>query len=252
MEMSKSQARLIKLVLTSFILCCTTSAALGGTPNACDETYTAAIRLMRAFYPELSGKGIMMNVETQYPFDADGPLLAFYVQVSTSDQTNRIVAAPYPNPSSADRVGQLSAHFQFDGRDHRIFSIFANGSFLNGEKQLALTKLVEEHPGWSDAQMTDALLAAGAKFGPSQKEALLARFPLKELESILGKIEMGPAHFTFRGNSEPPFYAVMNWSLRFRATKDGKRDEYTVSVEPFEGKVVTFGRRPLTDVAQNP
>src|SRR6266849_2239275 len=143
------------------------------------------------------------------------------------------------------------------GNCRLIFNLMfgTTGSFLSlltGEKQLALTKLVDEHPGWSDAQMTDALLAAGAKFGPSKKEALLARFPLKELESILGKIEMGPAHFTFRGNSEPPFYAVMNWSLRFRATKDGKRDEYTVSVEPFEGKVVTFGRRPLTDVAQNP
>jgi len=117
--------------------------------------------------------------------------------------------------------------------------------FLNDEKQHALTRLVDEHPEWSDAQMTDALSAAGAKFGPNQEETLLARLPLKELESILGKIEMSPAKFTFRGNSEPPFYAVMDCLIRFHATKSGRHDEYTMSVEPFGGKVVTFGRRPL-------
>ena len=242
--MSKSPEHPIRLwVLTFFILCRTTSAALGGTPNACDDTYTAAIRLMRAFYPELSGKGINVDVKALYPFDADGPLLSFYVQVSASDQTGRIAFPPYP--SSADRVGQLSAHFQFDGRDRRIFSIFANGPFLNSEKQKAVTKLVDEHPEWSEAQMTAALSTAGAKFGPNQKEDLLARFPLKELEPILGKIEMGPAEFTFRGNTEPPHYAVMDWSIRFRASKNGKSDEYTMSVEPFGGKVVSFGRRPI-------
>jgi hypothetical protein len=246
MEMSKSQKHPIKLwLLASFMLSCSASVVLGGTPKDCDDTYTVAIRLMRAFYPELSGKGTNIDVEAHYPFDADGPVLAFYIQVSASDQSDRIVASHFPNPSSADRVGQLAAHFQFDGRDGRIFSIFANGSFLNDEKQQALTKLVDEHPEWSEAQMADALLQADAKFGPDQKEALMAKFPFKELERILGKIEMGPAQFTFRANAEPPSYASMHWSVRFRATKDGRIDEYTTSLEPFGGKVVNFGRRPL-------
>jgi len=244
MGMSKLPRHLIRIAaLALYLLCYRSTAVLGRSPNACDDTYIAAIRLMRAFYPELSSKGINVDVKALYPFDADGPLLSFYVQVSASDQTGRIAFPAYP--SSADRVGQLSAHFQFDGRDRRIFSIFANGSFLNYEKQEALTKLVDEHPEWSEAQMTAALSTAGAKFGPNQKEGLLARFPLKELESILGKIEMGPAEFTFRGNTEPPHYAVMDWSIRFRASKNGKSDEYTMSVEPFGGKVVSFGRRPL-------
>jgi hypothetical protein len=242
--MSKSQKHRIRVwMLASFIFCCGTSVVRGGTPQDCDDTYTAAIRLMRAFYPEMSGKGINVDVQARYPLDADGPLFAFYIQVSASDQLGSIGVPPYP--SSADRVGHLSAHFQFDGRDRRIFSIFANGSFLSDEKQQALAKLVDEHPEWSEAQMTDALSAAGAKFGPNQKEALLARLPLKELESILGKIEMRPAQFKFRGNTEPPFYAIMDWSIHFRATKDGRIDEYTVSLEPFNGRVVSFGRRPI-------
>jgi hypothetical protein len=127
---------------------------------------------MRTFYPELSGKGINVNVDARSPLEADGPLLAFYIQVSASDQS---VVSPNPNPSSADRVRRLAAHFQFDGRDRGIFLIFANGSFLNDKKQQALAKLVDQHHDWSDTQMTDALSGAGAKYGPNQKEALLAQ-----------------------------------------------------------------------------
>jgi hypothetical protein len=93
--------------------------------------------------------------------------------------------------------------------------------------------------------MTDALSQAGAKFGPDRKEALLARFPVKELEPILGKIEMDVAQFEFRGNASPPHYAMMKWLIRFRSKSNGKRDEYAVSLEPFDGKVIAFGRRPI-------
>jgi len=244
--MSKLLKHPIKIQLLVFtFLCCSPATLPVGTAISCDDTYTTAIRLMRAFYPELSGSGIMMDVAGRYPFDADGPLLSFYLQVSASDQTNRIVVPPEPNPSSADRVGQLSAHFQFDGRDRKVFSIFANGSFLNDEKRHALTKLVDEHPEWSDAQMTEALLGARAKFGPGQNGAILARFPFKDLEAMLGKIDHKSAEFTFRGNKESPFYAVMEWTVRFQATKNGKKAEYTASLEPFDGRAVSFGRRTL-------
>jgi hypothetical protein len=243
--MRKSLTHPIKIWgLTFFMICCT-SAVLRGCPNACEDTYTIAIRLMRALYPDLKAKGANIDLRARYPLDADGPLLSFYIGTSASDQTACCVDSRSPNPSSADRVGQISAHFQFDGRDRRIFSIFANGSFVHEEKQEVLTKLVDEHPEWSDLQMTDALSQAGAKFGPDQKEALLARFPVKELEPILGKIEMDVTQFEFRGNVNAPYYAVMNGLIRFRSKSDGKRDGYAVSLEPFDGRVIAFGRRPI-------
>jgi len=221
----------------------TTSLANG--QDCRDDTYTSAIRLMRILYPELSGRGVFMDVQAQYPFEADGPLLSFYISVSASDQMGRIVAAPLPNPSSAEKVGHLSAHFQFDGRDQRILHLVASGALLNSEKEQALTKLVDDHPDWSETRMTDALSSAGAKFGPGQRDAILARFPFKDLESMLGKIEDKSAEFTFRGNREAPYYAVMEWTVRFQTIRNGRKTEYTASLEPFDGRVVSLGRRAL-------
>lgn len=212
----------------------------------CEDTYTASIRLMRVFYPELSGKNTTMDIKAQYPFDADGPLLAFYVGVSESDQAGHVVAQPYANPSSADKAGHLWAHFQFDGRDHRVFLLFVTGSFVNSDREQKLQKKVNEHPDWRDPKIAEALALSGAKFGPDQKEALLAKFPAKGLEPILGKIEMGPAWFDFRSDGDMSPHAVLEWSVRFWARTDDKSmDEFTASFEPFEGKLVSLGRRPL-------
>jgi hypothetical protein len=81
--------------------------------------------------------------------------------------SQRPAATPVQNQiSEADRVGHLDTHFEFGARDHRLVSIFAFGSPSYGEKQAELNKLADAHPEWSDMQMTQALLSAGAKFGP--------------------------------------------------------------------------------------
>jgi hypothetical protein len=133
-------------------------------------------------------------------------------------------------------------HFEFDLRDNRIDHIFSSGSFLNGEKQEALIKLVDEHPDWDEAKMTDALIDAGAKFGPNQKQALVAQLPTKRLEPLIGRIEVQSVQFQFRQNNEPPRYASLAWTIHFRATTAGKSNDYFISMEPFGGKVVMFGR----------
>ena len=248
--MSESLSRAIKTILIASVVVCLALTLPAKCEEHCANFYGVAIRFMRAFYPELTRKSVTVDSLASLPFDVDGPPGAFSISVSESHPTEPIRTSPSPNPSSADRVGHLSGRFQFDGRDHKIFSIFFSGSLANDEKQEALAKLVDAHPEWSDAQMTDALLQAGAKFGPNQKDALLARLPIKELEPILGKIEMGPAYFRFRGNTEPPFYAVMNWSVRFRTTEDGRIDEFTLALEPFNGKVVSFGRRGIENGKQ--
>lgn len=216
-------------------------------PNTCEDTYSFAISLVKALYPQLTGKGANVDIDARYPLDANGPLLAFYIRVSPSDQIACYVDPRSPNPSSAERVGQFGAHFQFDGRDQRIFSMSASGSIVNSEKQEALTKEIDEHPSWTEAQMTDALARAGATFGPSQKQQLLAAFPFKNLEPIVGTIEPATAEFTFRANDHPPHYAVMDWSIRFRAKTAGGLDEYTVALEPFAGKVISLGRMHLQE-----
>jgi hypothetical protein len=123
--------------VTFFMICCT-SAVLRGGPKACEDTYTTAIRLMRALYPDLKAKGANIDLQARYPLDADGPLLSFYI-----DQSACCVDSRSPNPSSADRVGQISARFQFDGRDRRIFSILPTVlSFMRKNKKYSRSSLM--------------------------------------------------------------------------------------------------------------
>jgi hypothetical protein len=203
-------------------------------------SYRTAIRLMRVFYPDLRNKGIIVQTGAYQPFEADCPSNVFDIWVSDMRPTEPIRTSP--NPSSAERVGHLSNHFEFDGRDGEIHLVFAKGSLVNSERQEALAKLIDEHSEWTAEDMTKALRSSGAAFGPGQKEALLARFPIKELEPILGKIQIESTEFIFRSNATPPSYAVMCWSVRFAASKNSKTYHFAASLEAFEGRVVMLGR----------
>jgi len=232
-------------MLTALLAASSPASVLASPKQSCSDPYAGAIQLMRAFYPQLSQKGINVDVQSQYPFDADGPLLVFEVTVSEHDQEGHIVAQPSSNPSSALRVGHLGVHFQFDARDQGILLMFAKGSLVNSDKLEALQKQMNEHSDWNESQMTKAIEASGAKFGPNAKEAVLARLPIKDLEALLGKIESPTASFRFRGNDEPPHYSVIEWSVQFRAVEGRAVSEFTLSIEPFEGKIISLGRRKL-------
>jgi hypothetical protein len=206
-----------------------------------DKFYREAVRLMRALYPELTGRGVMLDFLSRPYLDFDSFPTTFDLAVSETP--------PSPPPlgtheeSDADRVGHLEVRFQFDARDHRFVYMFASGSLVATERLNALNKLVGEHPEWNDAQLTDAVSSAGAIFRPNQKEKILAKFPASELEPILGKIHIVSAELDFRGNKEPPFDPIMHWTVYFRAASKGRNDGYFAWIEPFSGRVVALGGR---------
>jgi hypothetical protein len=245
--MLRSTQQSLNLVHGTFlVLFATLLAPVMGAQTPCENIYGTAMRLLHVFYPELKGKQVLMNVVARPVFDSDSLPPDFEIAVSELHPSEPIRgSAPYTNPSSADVVGHLSTHFEFDRRDNGIHLVFASGTYVNDEKQQTLTKLVDEHPEWSAVQMTETLSASGAKFGSNQKEALLARFPVNDLEPILGKIKITSVYFRFRQNNEPRSGGVMLWSILFRATKGEKHDEYTASLEPFDGKIISLGRRAL-------
>src|SRR5882762_6337973 len=161
----------IKVGVLAILLADVSHSAHAGYADCRNSNYyTTAIQLMRALYPELQDKDVTVQVGALQPFEADGPPAVFNIWISEVRPTEPVKTSP--NLSSAERVGHLSVHFEFDPRDNRIDHIFSSGSFLNGEKQEALAKLVDEHPDWDEAKITDALLAAGAKFGPNQTVSL--------------------------------------------------------------------------------
>lgn len=189
----------------------------------------------------MTKQGVVLDFDSHPYLESDDFPTRFDIAISEvppiSPTQNRI--------SEADRVGHLGARFEFDARDHSFVSLFASGLFVNSDKQEDLNKLVDSHPEWSETQVTEALVSAGAKFGPGEKVKLLAGFPAQNLEQVVGKIHITSSEFTFRGNKTPPFYAVMQWTLNFQATIGGHSDEYFTLVEPFGGRVTMLGRRRL-------
>ncbi len=230
----------IRAWLVLFLFLCV-FVSRGRGQECSDKSYLEAIRLVRALYPELAGKGIILDFASRPHLDSDNFPAVFDLAVSETP--------PSPLPpgtyeeSDADRVGHLGARFQFDATDRRFISMEASGSLVATERQNVLNKLVEEHPEWTEAQMTDALLSSGAIFGPGQRERVLAKFPASQLEPILGKIQIVSAQFDFRGNKEPPFYPIMHWTVYFRAATKGRNHGYFAWIEPFSGKVVGVGAR---------
>jgi hypothetical protein len=210
--------------------------------QACPEgNYGAAIRLFRALYPELVDRHVQLDFASHTRLDSDDFPRVFDLSISdlkplppAQDQT-----------SEADRVGHLGVRFQFDAIDHRILSIFASGEYVGGEKHEKLNQVVDAHPEWSEAQMAEALLSTGAKFGPNEKTAIATRLPVSKLEPIVGKIQITSIEFTFRGNREAPHFAVMNWTIHFRTIAGKHHDEYSISIEPFGGKIVSLSRRRI-------
>jgi len=227
-------------VALSFALLLSMCFSPGAIAQGCSkQTYAEALRLFGAIYPELTGRKMRLDFVAHPYLESDTLPLGFDIGISELRPT----PPAQEQTSEADRVGHLNAHFQFDAKDHRIISIVASGSFVESERQENLNGLVDAHPDWSVAQMTEALLSAGARFGPDQKDALIAEFPVDKLEPMVGKIQITSTKFTFRGNNEPPFFAVMDWTIYFRATTSGRKDDYFVSIEPFSGKITMLGRR---------
>jgi hypothetical protein len=188
---------------------------------------------------ELTGRTIRLDFESHPSLQSDEFPLNFDISISEL----RPLPPAQDRGSEADKVGHLGARFQFDGKDCRILSIFASGSFLESDKHNKLNKLVDAHPDWSEAQTTSALRAAGGKFGPNGNNEVVASFHADMLEPVLGKIQIVSTKFTFRGNREPPFYAIMERTIYFQAISGDRQDEYFVSIEPFGARITSLGRR---------
>jgi hypothetical protein len=236
----QSKATSTKFVVASLVAACLLSQR--GTTAACNNYYTTAVDLLQALYPDLKGKNVSIQTMVLEPFDSDKPPTRFAIAVSEVPPAEPITAAPAPPPlSSAERVGHLSTHFEFDPRDGKLIWMFANGSYVSTDKQQQLQHHIEEDPNWPEHELTEALKAAGAKFGPNQRDAVLAVFPRSRLEPILGKIEIQSVKFGVGPNNGGQKDRAILWSVRFQASKGQATTQYFASLEPFAGRVVLLG-----------
>jgi hypothetical protein len=203
--MSRSSRRRT-LLISALFACC----VLEVTGATAPDDYTArAKQFLRTLYPGLPRVRAMIDDET----DLGGR--PAYPNVITP-----FVISLYPSPHQAVVVGQpppsqdmvLAALFDFDLETHDLRRVRVWGPFVTG-RQEELVKEVDAHQEWSDEQVVKALKAAGAKFGPDDREAFLRALPLKELEPFTGRLEVRSVRFNLRLVLDAEKSALLAWRV---------------------------------------
>jgi hypothetical protein len=101
---------------------------------------------------------------------------------------------PFPNPPAGPATF-LGALFGFD-KNAVLWEFHAQSAqLLSGHRNEEICRLVDAHQNWTDQQVVAALKAAGAKFGPDDREALLKILPIDALESFIGRLRVESSMF---------------------------------------------------------
>lgn len=210
-----------------------------GDQRPCDSFCTAK-RLLNVFYPQFHGKDATLNLWTKTSFDEQGPLGTFQTSISLPVPTKPGVATGEP-PEMEDHV---TAFFQISPGPDGILNMQSIGRDVNQDSVKKLDELVASHPEWSDSQVISAVESSGAKYPPSRKQDLIRSLPLRELEPFVGRIRIDSVTFDLRTDGEPPT-PLLDWSVDFTASTSGKPSRrYFLVLEPFDGQVTIFARRP--------
>lgn len=116
-----------------------------------------------------------------------------------------------------------------------------SGRAVMERERNVLRDRINAHPEWSDAEVAACVRGAGVKFGPDDREALLAHFNRLNLTPFFGKVAKGrirQAFFHLRERDQLDAgagdFARAEWSI----VLDGGPDSMALSIEPFQGHIV--------------
>lgn len=209
---------------------------LGAGPRG--ETPTPPIRtdavaqvraLAKAMYPALTGQNLPAQIVSDLYVDTDPlPLTQFRYSI---------------RPGTAAGQRQAVVHVIVDDidADGRIAGCSASGAFVNTARFFEVVALLDAHPAWSETQDIEALRAAGAAFGPWNRDAFLAQtIPrLRELGPHWGRLTTWTAAFDmrYRGGEQPQ--PVISWIVEVTLTSGRRAGRYRFRFEPFEGKLTS-------------
>ena len=215
--------RRIPTVAILGVLC---ASALDAAPRP-DEYVARAIEFLRILFPAMGGTDVIIfdqrPLERQLYPDAINP---FSITLTTHKG---------PDP--------LGAYFTFDFKTNDLKDAMILGPFVRDRVE-NLMKEVDEHPEWSDAQIVARLKAAGARFGPNDREEFLRSLPLKKLEPLVGQLEVIGDVFSVRsasvGGDQP--VAAIGWTVGAKwHSADGKFEGNRIlQFEPFEGALTSY------------
>ena len=213
-----------------------------------DDDYVArGMQLLRALYPGL--KHVYVEIEDEHDLDdrpAANPDAINPFEINLYDHSR---PEKPRGPEDTERPARLlSARFQFWVAKHELSALWVSGPFVDGRLE-RLTMELDEHPDWPDARLVKALKAAGAKYGPDDREAFLRALPLKELEPCTGPMEVTSARFDLRFNADEGGKpkAILTWFVDAKwHSPDGRYEaDRTMTFEPFEGALIDYSIRNL-------
>lgn len=212
--------------------------------NDQDTVLTRARDFLQAFYPELFGKGLRLNLHTSQGIDHSWrQIYGIQFDVKPYDpHSERMLNPPFdarsgkrlPAPDNSALLEGL-IWFNQGGWLHQVDVV---GPIVHTEQNEAIHKLVESHPEWSELQAFEALKAAGAHYGPGDKEELLKKNQLEKLERFLGHFSVKSGEFHGLGELHEGNFAELYWSVDLEVNSpNGGQSSYSLIFEPFEGKL---------------
>jgi hypothetical protein len=245
MEMSKSiKTGLVFLPLLAALLSGASSALPQERIPVSQETIlTFAHDLLQVFYPELFNKNHRVSFCVTTPGDnpwVEIPGVYFTVTPADVNPLQKLIS---PHPETTDHILLGGLIWLPPMQYGRVQELRAYSDAVHEQQLDALRNLVESHPEWSDAQAADALKKAGARFGPSDKEAFINSLPFSKTERFLGRLKIESVDFEYPDPKRTGEFAsgALIWIVRaVGELPDGTHPRYGFSFEPFEGKLTSI------------
>jgi len=219
--------------------------------NDQDTVLTGVPIFLRAFYPELFGKNLDLNLRTTHPIDDSwrqiyGIRFDVYLYNPLSE---RMLNPPY-DAKTGKQLSPLENPVLLEGllsfnRDGSLQQTYVDGEVVHTKQNQAIQELIESHPEWSEDQEIHALKEAGAKYGPADKEQFIKSLHLEKAERFLGRAKILSVDFNSPSPDHEGNFAAgaLDWAVHAEAElPDGAHVKYLLSFEPFDGKLVGIHR----------
>jgi hypothetical protein len=215
------------------------------------DTFAMFQKFLLVVYPEFKEKGgyeFAVSVfgdfkrtdsEKNYTLRLIYPRISGEQERSGNDAGNQVPCKPDP---STENDSVMESSISFSDYDHRIVMFSNVSDYVNGRKLSRAQDEVHRHPGWTDEQVSKYLKSIGAQYGPWNKDELIKKIPVTQLEPFLGKLTLTSLQFVVQvpeGNVTGGPHTILLWQA-FVTTHnpDGEEISFSLNFEPFEGKFV--------------
>lgn len=216
------------------------------TPNDQNTVLTSTRDFLRASYPELFGKNLLLNLRITGPLDDSWKQVSeMRFAIDLYDPLTEKMLNPPFDPKTGKRLSapvnavllQGNIWFNREGQLHQ-FSVGACEAAHSQENE-AVRKLVESHPEWSEDKAVSALRRAGARYAPQNKEELLKTVEIEKYEPFFGHFTVKSVEFDGLADPHEGSFASLWWSIKLQAESPRRSNAtYTLVFEPFEGKLI--------------